>query len=95
MIDAGERLVVFVDDAADAPSTLLPLWRFAWATRSDFHQPEEMNCAVAREDAKSPLPLVFHFSPRRPRSRSPKAERPDLRTGDVIAATQRLNGLIP
>lgn len=61
LITEGQRLVVFVEDATGAPSTLLPLWSFAWATGPDFHTSGDLTCASALGDAKNPLMLVLHF----------------------------------
>ncbi len=38
----------------------MPLLRFVWETGTDFHRPEEMNCALARGDAQNRFALVFH-----------------------------------
>jgi hypothetical protein len=60
LVDRGERLVVFVSDAAGAPAPLLPLADWAFATRADFHTPQEVTCAPARGDASRPVLLVLH-----------------------------------
>lgn len=61
LISEGQRLVVFVEDATGAQSTLLPLWSFAWATGPDFHSAGDMTCAPALGNGASPLLLVLNY----------------------------------
>jgi hypothetical protein len=60
LIARGERVVVFVDESAGAPATLLPFDGFAWKTGANFHVAGEMNCDAVRGDRHDPLMLVPH-----------------------------------
>jgi hypothetical protein len=61
MIASGRRLVVFADDTAGAPDTLVPSSPWMFSTSADFHSPGEMNCDARAGDPHSTFMLVQHF----------------------------------
>jgi len=60
MIEAGERLVVFLSDASDAGAGFLSFADLA-ETTENAHTARELTCDFTRGDAKSAFVLVNHF----------------------------------
>lgn len=62
MIDAGSRLVVLTDDAADpAHPWLMPVWTHAFETHFSNGVPEDFSCADNRGSPSNDLFILNHF----------------------------------
>lgn len=61
LIDAGERLVVFTDNAAGGPPWHMDVWDHAFETHYHYESVADLSCDPNRGDPASPLFILNHF----------------------------------